>query len=73
MGYSPITIMEITKKFDISYQTANYYVNLGFFNVVGTKGNKRIFDEKEIAVKIQKIKTMRAKGYPLRLIREHLK
>lgn len=64
---------EISLRFKIPYHTVNHYTNLGFFNVVRRKGNKRLYDEKEVRVQLNKILRLSNEGYPLRLIRKKLK
>ncbi len=69
---SLITSKEIADKFDISYPTVMHYTNMGFFRVVGKRGNKRLYDEGEVKAVIGKIREMVNQGYPLRLIRDNL-
>jgi len=64
---------EIALKFDIPYHTVNHYTNLGFFSVVSRKGNKRLYNEKDIREQLNKILRLSNEGYPLRLIRKKLK
>ena len=63
-----ISTKDAIKKFALSYQTVNYYTNLGFFNVVERRGNARMYDEHELSEKIKNIREMKNQGYPLRLI-----
>lgn len=60
---------EIIKKHGISYQTLNYYTNLGLLRAAHKKGNKRYYDEKKLSVALKKINILKNKGYTLRLIR----
>jgi DNA-binding transcriptional MerR regulator len=71
-GDSLITSKEIADKFDISYPTVTHYTNMGFFRVVGKRGNKRLYDEGEVKAIIGRIREMVNQGYPLRLIRDNL-
>lgn len=66
-----ISTQEIVNKFKLSYQTVNYYTNLGILPVRKRIGNKRLYDEKEIGSSIRKIDDLKTKGYPLRLIIAH--
>jgi DNA-binding transcriptional MerR regulator len=59
---------EIAIKFNIPYPTVNHYTNLGLLNVVKRKGNRRLFDEREVRLQLQKISSLSSEGYPLRLI-----
>jgi DNA-binding transcriptional MerR regulator len=60
----------ITKKYNISYQTVNYYTNLGLLTVKKRKGNSRLYDQKEVGIRLSRIAALKDKGYPLRLIME---
>ena len=64
---------EISLRFNIPYSTVNLYTNLGFFNVVKRKGNKRLYDEQEVVKQLNTILKLSNEGYPLRLIRKKLK
>ena len=68
-----ISAKEIAKKLDISYPTINHYTNLGFFAVVKRKGNKRLYEEKEVLAALERISRLKDEGYPLRLIHSMLK
>ena len=63
---------EIVKKYSISYQTLNYYTNLGLLSVADKRGNKRMYDEKELINNLKQIQKLKKEGYPLRLIRKIL-
>jgi len=67
-----ISPAEIVKRYSISYQTLNYYTNLGLLSVADKKGNKRLYDEKELINNLKQIQKLRKEGYPLRLIRKIL-
>lgn len=67
-----ITPQQIIKKYKISYQTLNYYTNLGLFSAVNKKGNKRFYDEKRLKGNLEKIQRLKNEGYPLVLIRKIL-
>ena len=45
---------------------------MGFFNVVSRQGNKRVYNEDEVRLKLEKITQLINEGYPLRLIRKKL-
>lgn len=67
-----LTSKQIADKFGISYPTVTHYTNMGFFTVVGKRGNKRLYDENDIKVCLAKIREKVKEGYPLRLIRDSL-
>ncbi len=58
----------IIKKFSISYQTINYYTNLGLFVVRKKQGNSRLYDSEEVKKSLVKITEMKNQGYSLKLI-----
>lgn len=72
MGRKLISSKDVVARFNISYPTLTHYTNMGFFTVVGRKGNKRLYGEEEVKVRLEQIKRMIAEGYPLRLIRNKL-
>ena len=45
---------------------------MGFFTVVSTKGNKRLYDENEVRTMLEKVTKLIREGYPLRLIRKKI-
>lgn len=63
---------EIIKKYGISYQTLNYYTNIGFLDVKRRKGNERLYNEREVRSKLKRITKLKNQGYPLRLISKML-
>lgn len=67
-----ISSPEIVTKYKISYQTLNYYTNLGLLHAVKKRGNKRYYDEGEIKHNLTKIESLKNEGYTLRLIRSVL-
>jgi DNA-binding transcriptional MerR regulator len=63
---------DIVEKFNIPYSTVTHYTNMGFLNVAGRKGNKRLYDEEEIRQRLPQVQALIQQGYPLRLIREKI-
>ena len=63
---------DIVRKYNIPYSTITHYTNMGFFNVVRRKGNKRLYSEDEIRMQLPRITRLINEGYPLRLIRKML-
>ena len=63
-----ISSQEIVKKYDISYQTLNYYTSIGLLIVRKRKGNSRLYQEQEIEQRLGRIEALKDQGYPLRLI-----
>jgi len=67
-----ITAVEISQKFHISYQLVNYYTNIGLFSICANDGNRRLYDSGKVEAALKKIKDLRSRGYPLRIIRDEL-
>ena len=67
-----ISPCEIVKRYKISYQTLNYYTNLGLFSAVNKVGNKRYYDEAVLKTNLEKIQQLKNEGYTLGLIRKLL-
>jgi len=63
-----ISALELAKKHKLSYQTVNYYTNLGLLKVYENRGNKRFFKKKEVEARLEEMSRLKRKGYPLRLI-----
>lgn len=66
-----ITIDEISKLYNLSNPTVNYYTNMGLLPIADKHGNKRLYDKDEIHKRMEKIREMRRSGYSLRLISRH--
>ena len=67
-GNKIISALAIAKKYKLSYQTVNYYTNLGLLRVFESRGNKRFYNTKQVEVRLEEIGKLKRKGYPLRLI-----
>ncbi|MBL7085244.1 MAG: MerR family transcriptional regulator [Candidatus Omnitrophica bacterium] len=67
-----IFAQEIIKKFNISYQTLNYYTAMGLLPVTKRIGNKRVYEEEMIIQRLQRISRLAKEGYPLNLIRKKI-
>lgn len=67
-----IFAQEIIKKFNISYQTLNYYTVMGLLPVTKRIGNKRVYEEEMITKRLQGISKLAREGYPLNLIRKKI-
>jgi len=67
-----LSTKDVIEKYKVSYQTLNYYTNMGFFSVIERQGNKRMYNEGEISEKLKAIRDMKNQGYPLRLIARKL-
>lgn len=67
-----VSAKDISVRFGVTYPTLNHYTNLGFFDVVVKRGNKRFYEAQEVKNKLGIIAKMKNDGYPLRLIRKKL-
>ena len=67
-----ISSQKIIKKYSISYQTLNYYTNLGLLTVRKRKGNGRLYNEQEVERNLKRIGELKDQGYPLKIIRKML-
>ena len=63
-----ISPQEIIAKYNISYQTVNYYTSLGLLVVRKRKGNGRLYNEEEVEKRLKRVAELKDEGYPLRLI-----
>lgn len=68
-----ITPQMITRRYDISYQTINYYTNLGLLTVRKKQKNARLYDPKEVRSAIDKVTRLKNQGYSLKLIRDRMR
>lgn len=64
-----IPIGEVSRLFNISKATVNYYTNLGLINVVRKIGNKRLYSREDVNRRIHKIRELLNKGYTLKVIK----
>jgi DNA-binding transcriptional MerR regulator len=68
MAESLISPAEITKIHSISYQTVNYYTNLGLLKVKKREANNRLYSSKEVSSSLKKVSELKSRGYSLKLI-----
>lgn len=76
MGIAPngiISSQDVVTKYGISYQTLNYYTNLGFLSAFTKQGNRRLYREEEVRKTLSAIRALKAQGFPLRLIGRFLR
>ena len=72
MSQKLITVRDIIKRFNISFQTVNHYTNFGLLDVITKKGNVRMYDEDQVKERLARILKLISDGYSLRLIRKEL-
>ena len=63
-----ISPTEISKIHRISYQTINYYTNLGLLMVKKRNANNRLFDARQVNACLKKVNKLKSQGYSLKLI-----
>ena len=63
-----VTANDIVRRFGLSYQTLNYYTNLGLLDVAKRDGNGRLYDPDAVERQLDAIGRLKDAGYPLRLI-----
>ena len=73
MPKSLISTQEIIKKHNLSYQTVNYYTNLGLLSVRKKIGNSRFYSAGEVRRRLEAITKFKNQGYSLKLIRDLLR
>ena len=67
-----ITAQEVVRKFNIPYDTLNYYTAMGLLQVLAKSGNQRMYEEKEVRSRLRRINALSKEGYPLHLIRKKI-
>lgn len=68
MAKTLISPTEISKIYGISYQTVNYYTNLGLLMVKKRNANNRLFDSRQVSACLKKVTNLKSQGYSLKLI-----
>jgi len=67
-----ISAKEISQLYHLTYQTVNYYTDLGLLPVVSKEGNVRYYDGEIVQKRMLEISDLKKEGYSLRLIRKRL-
>ncbi|MBU0709367.1 MAG: helix-turn-helix domain-containing protein [Candidatus Omnitrophica bacterium] len=70
MNRGLISTQDIVRRYKLSYQTVNYYTNLGLLTVRKRNGNARFYKAGEVRVCLSNIAKLKNRGYSLKLIRE---
>lgn len=68
MAKALISPAEISKIHNISYQTINYYTNLGLLRVKKRNANNRLYSSSQVSACLKKVTGLKSKGYSLKLI-----
>ena len=68
MAKALISPMDISKIYSISYQTVNYYTNLGLLMVKKRNANNRLYDARQVSACLKKVTNLKSQGYSLKLI-----
>jgi DNA-binding transcriptional MerR regulator len=73
VGNGPLlSAMQVARKHGLSYQTVNYYTNLGLLVAVKRQRNHRLYDASETERRLRAVEALKFQGYPLTLIRQRL-
>lgn len=67
-----ISVKEIMRQYNISYQTVNHYTDFGLLPVSVKKGNMRLYNRNQIEKRLKMIRELIREGYSLRLIRKKI-
>lgn len=69
-----VTAKEISDSFRISLSLINFYTNLGLLEIYDRegRGNKRFYLFSAVDHRLQVIREMKRRGFPLKLIQESL-
>ncbi len=73
MNKTMVSTQDLIKKHSLSYQTINYYTNLGLLTVRKKIGNTRFYNAAEVRRCLDNIAKFKNQGYSLKLIRDILK
>ncbi len=68
MAKSLISPTDISKIYGISYQTVNYYTNLGLLMVKKRNANNRLYDFRQVSACLKRVNKLKSQGYSLKLI-----
>lgn len=68
MAKALISPIQISKIHNISYQTINYYTNLGLLMVKKRNANNRLYDPRQVSSCLKKVSDLKSRGYSLKLI-----
>ena len=63
-----LTASDIIERYRLSYQTLNYYTNLGLLRVAKRDGHQRLYDGRDVQRNLRAVARLKDEGYPLRLI-----
>ena len=63
-----LSLQDIAKHLNISYQTLNYYTSIGLLYPKKRKGNKRLYEAKETKKRLKTVYQLKNEGYPLKII-----
>lgn len=68
MAKTLISANEISKIHNISYQTINYYTNLGLLMVKKRNANNRLYNSRQVSACLKRVSNLKSQGYSLKLI-----
>ncbi len=65
-----LTAYEVADRFALSYQTVNYYTNIGLLHWSKREGNRRLYEPGSVKKRLQQVQTLKDRGFPLKLIQQ---
>ena len=57
-----VTAHQIVQRYGLSYQTLNYYTNLGLLHVVKRHGTERLYNAQDVGRQLQAVGRLRCSG-----------
>ncbi len=67
-----LSAMQVAHQYGLSYQTVNYYTNLGLLVAVRRQGHHRLYEAAQTERRLRAIASLKLQGYPLKLIGQQL-
>ena len=67
-----LSAVQVAQKHQLSYQTVNYYTNLGLLVAVKRRGHHRLSDAVQTEQRLREVESLKLQGYPLKLISHKL-
>jgi DNA-binding transcriptional MerR regulator len=71
-NHKMISAKDIMSKYNITYQTINYYTDFGLLPMAFKKGNVRFYEDSLVKQRLSLITSLAREGYSLRLIRKKI-
>jgi len=62
------TPKDLSKKYNVTYPTINYYIKVGLLDVIERKGNTRYLNKQSSEDMMKRVVWLKQKGFPLSMI-----